>query len=43
MTVKTVPRKNNVFAIDFVNIPYYGKEENSDDTINPNHKQGKLR
>ncbi|MDR2624172.1 MAG: hypothetical protein LBC39_06370 [Methanobrevibacter sp.] len=24
---KTVPKKLNTFAIDFVNIPYYGKEK----------------
>ena len=40
---KTVPNKRNVFAIDFVNIPYYGKEENSGDTIKTKHKQGTSR
>jgi putative transposase len=41
--VKTVPRKYNTFAIDFVNIPYYGKEENSGDTIKTKPKQGTSR
>ena len=41
--VKTVPRKYNVFAIDFVNIPYYGREKNSGDTIKTKPKQGTSR
>ena len=41
--VKTVPGKHNVFAIDFVNIPYYGKEKNSGDTIKTKPKQGTSR
>jgi putative transposase len=41
--VKTVPRKCNVFAIDFVNIPYYGKEESSGDTIKTKPKLGTSR
>ena len=41
--IKTVPNKRNVFAIDFVNIPYYGKEENSGDTIKTKPKQGTSR
>jgi putative transposase len=40
---KTVHRKCNTFAIDFVNIPYYGKEENNGDTIKTKPKQGKSR
>ena len=33
----------NVFAIDFVNIPYYGKEKNNGDTIKTKPKQGTSR
>jgi len=40
---ETVPRKNNTFAIDFVNIPYYGKEEQDGDTIKTQPKQGTSR
>ena len=35
---KTVPRKQNEFAIDFVNIPFYGEEKNSGDTIKTKSK-----
>lgn len=38
--VKTVHRKSQTFAIDFVNIPYYGEEENSGDTIKTKPRQG---
>ncbi|KZX17560.1 hypothetical protein MBFIL_00970 [Methanobrevibacter filiformis] len=41
--LKTVHKKHNQFAIDFVNIPYYGKEENSGDTIKTKPKQGTSR
>jgi putative transposase len=41
--VKTVHRKHNTFAIDFVNIPYYGKEKNKDDTIKTKPRQGTSR
>ena len=41
--VKTVPRKSQAFAIDFVNIPYYGKEENQGDTIKTKPRQGTSR
>ncbi|KZX14417.1 ISH3 family transposase [Methanobrevibacter curvatus] len=37
---KTVHSKHSTFAIDFVNIPYYGKEKNSGDTIKTKPKQG---
>ena len=40
---ETVFRKKNTFAIDFVNIPYYGKEENDGDTIKTKPKQGTSR
>jgi len=40
---KTVFRKKNTFAIDFVNIPYYGKEENDGDTIKTKPRQGTSR
>jgi len=40
---KTVHKKCNEFAIDFVNIPYYGKEENSGDTIKTKPTQGTSR
>ncbi|WP_211263791.1 hypothetical protein, partial [Methanobrevibacter cuticularis] len=38
--IKTVHKKRNIFAIDFVNIPYYGKEKNNGDTIKTKPKQG---
>ena len=41
--VKTVRRKSQSFAIDFVNIPYYGGEENSGDTIRTKPRQGTSR
>jgi len=41
--VKTVHKKTQSFAIDFVNIPYYGKEENQGDTIKTKPKQGTSR
>jgi len=40
---KTVRSKRNEFAIDYVNIPYYGEEENSGDTIKTKPKQGTSR
>ena len=40
---ETVFRKQSVFAIDFVNIPYYGTEESSGDTIKTKPKQGTSR
>ena len=40
---KTVFRKQNVFAIDFVDIPFYGKEESRGDTIKTKPKQGTSR
>jgi putative transposase len=41
--LKTVPKKCSTWAIDFVNIPYYGKEENDGDTIKTKPKQGTSR
>ena len=41
--VKTVHKKTQSFAIDFVNIPYYGEEENKRDTIKTKPKQGTSR
>lgn len=41
--VKTVRRKSQTFAIDFVNIPYYGEEEKSGDTIKTKPSQGTSR
>jgi len=38
-----VPRKSRAFAIDFVNIPYYGEEENQGDTIKTKPRQGTSR
>ncbi len=38
-----MPRKSQTFAIDFVNIPYYGEEESSDDTIKTKPRQGTSR
>jgi putative transposase len=40
---ETVFRNQNIFAIDFVNIPYYGKEKNSGDAIKTKPKQGTSR
>jgi putative transposase len=40
---ETVPRNFNPFAIDFVNIPYYGEEETSGDTIKTKLRQGTSR
>ena len=37
--IKTVRLKRNEFAVDFTNIPYYGEEENSGDTIKTKPKQ----
>ncbi|MBM4241500.1 MAG: hypothetical protein FJ150_07575 [Euryarchaeota archaeon] len=37
--MKTLPRKAQSFAIDFVNIPFYGEEENTGDTIRTKPKQ----
>lgn len=42
-TVKTVRSKSQVFAIDFVNIHYYGEEENKGDTIKTKPRQGTSR
>ena len=42
-TTETVFRKQNVFVIDFVNLPFYGTEENSGDTIKTKPKQGTSR
>lgn len=41
--IKIVPRKSQYFAIDFVNIPYYGDEENKGNTIKTKPKQGTSR
>ena len=41
--VETVPKKPQTFAIDFVNIPYYGEEENKGDTIKTKPRQGTSR
>jgi putative transposase len=41
--MKTIHRKINTFAIDFVNIPYYGDEKNEGDTIKTKPKQGTAR
>jgi putative transposase len=41
--IKTVRLKRNEFAVDFTNIPYYGEEENSGDTIKSKPKQGTSR
>lgn len=38
--IKIVPRKSQCFAIDLVNIPYYGEEKNTGDTIKTKPKQG---
>jgi len=37
---KTLSRKVQLFAIDFVNIPFYGEEENKGDTIRTKPRQG---
>jgi putative transposase len=42
-TIETVSRKFNTWAIDFVNIPYYGEEDNSGDTIKTKPRQGTSR
>jgi putative transposase len=41
--IETVSNKCNIFAIDFVNIPFYGKEKNKGDTIKTKPKQGTSR
>jgi len=41
--IKTISKKRVDFAIDFVNIPYYGKEETDGDTIKTKPKQGTSR
>jgi len=41
--IKIVPKKSQYFAIDLVNIPYYGDEENTGDTIKTKPKQGTSR
>jgi putative transposase len=41
--IKTVFREQIEFAIDYVNIPYYGEEENNGDTIKTKPKQGTSR
>jgi len=40
---KTVHRQQNEFAIDFVNVPYYGDGKNIGDTIKTKPKQGTSR
>ena len=40
---KTVPMRRINLAVDYVNIPYYGEEENSGDTIKTRPKQGTSR
>lgn len=40
---KTISRKRIDLAIDYVNIPYYGKEKNDGDTIKTKPKQGTSR
>ncbi|MEG3224174.1 MAG: hypothetical protein BME94_01285 [Methanobacteriales archaeon Met13] len=41
--IKTLPRKAQSLAIDFVNIPFYGEEENTGDTIRTKPRQGTSR
>jgi putative transposase len=41
--LKTVPMKFNTWAIDFVDIPFYGKEKNKGDTIKTKPRQGTSR
>ena len=41
--IETLPRRALTFAIDFVLIPFYGKEENEGDTIKSNARQGTTR
>jgi len=41
--IETLPRRALPFAIDFVFIPFYGKEENDGDTIKSNAWQGATR
>ena len=40
---KTIRRKRIDMAVDYVNIPYYGEEENHGDTIKTKPKQGTSR
>jgi putative transposase len=40
---KTLSRKNQSFAIDFVNIPFYGEEKTRGDTIRTKPRQGTSR
>ena len=40
---KTVFRQENIYAIDFVNTPFYGTEENEGDTIKTKPKEGTSR
>ena len=40
---QTIPRKKLELAIDFVNNPFYGDEENDNDTIKTQPKQGTSR
>jgi putative transposase len=40
---KTVPNNPHTYAIDFTNIPFYGKEKNKGDTIKTKPKQGTSR
>jgi len=41
--IETLPRRALTFAIDFVFIPFYGKEENEGDTIKSNARHGTTR
>ena len=41
--VETVPNRPYICAIDIVQVPYYGKEKNSGDTIKTKPKQGTSR
>jgi putative transposase len=40
---ETVSNNPNIYAIDFTNVPFYGKEKNSGDTIKTKPKQGTSR
>ena len=41
--VETVPNRPHICAIDIVQVPYYGEEKNSGDTIKTKPKQGTSR
>jgi len=41
--IKTLPRRRLTFAIDFVLLPFYGKEKREGDTIRSKAKQGTTR